>query len=220
MASLKFPIKAVKLIVTEEVGSEAEYNKSLIHPTWPEGESGVTIGIGYDLGYASKDQIKADWGDKVNGNHLVQLLSASGYKGLQAKAQIGPLMRLVTISYQDAMDVFIKRNIPQSYKLSVNTYPGLDKLNPDTIGAIVSLVYNRGTALVGKNREGMAALKPLIASADYTSIADTIEDMKHIWEGGEDEGLVERRVLEANMVRVSIADSAQSKDSDYIIISL
>src|SRR5438067_11642326 len=30
---------------------------------WPGGESGVTIGIGYDLGFATSEQFKADWSD-------------------------------------------------------------------------------------------------------------------------------------------------------------
>lgn len=225
MADIKICKAAIDLMVQEEVGAEYPgdtryYNKFLIHPTWPGGDSGVTIGIGYDLGYASVTQIKADWGDKVNGNHLVQLISAAGFKGQMAKKQIGPLMRQVTIPYDVALQVFISRSIPAAYKQALEVYPGLDKLNADTIGAIVSLVYNRGNKLTGPNREGMAALVPLIAKADYMGIAQTIEGMKHIWEGGtkSDDGLVDRRVLEANLVRKSISDIA-TNDDQYVSIA-
>lgn len=225
MADIKICKAAIDLMVQEEVGAEYPgdtryYNKFLIHPTWPGGDSGVTIGIGYDLGYASAAQIKADWGDKVNGNHLVQLISAAGFKGQMAKKQIGPLMRQVTIPYDVALQVFISRSIPAAYKQALEVYPGLDKLNADTIGAIVSLVYNRGNKLTGPNREGMAALVSLIEKADYMGIAQTIEDMKHIWEGGtkSDDGLIERRVLEANLVRKSISDIAMNEDQ-YVSIA-
>jgi hypothetical protein len=30
-------------------------------PTWPEGQSGITIGIGYDIGYNSVEVFNQDW---------------------------------------------------------------------------------------------------------------------------------------------------------------
>lgn len=213
---------AINLMVQDEVGAEypgdvRAYNSLYAHPTWPLGQSGVTVGIGYDCGYVSKDQIKKDWQGLINGNYLVQLMSAAGYKGLMAKKQIGPLMRQVAIPYDIALKVFINKSVPEAYRQALAVYPGLDKLNADTIGAVVSLVYNRGAALVGKNREEMAELKPVIAKADYLGIAITIEAMKHIWEGGtkNDDGLVTRRIEEANLVRGSILDL----NTNYILIA-
>ena len=215
---------AINLMIMDEVGAEHPgdtryYNKFLTHPTWPFGQSGVTVGIGYDCGYQTAAQIKADWGGLINGNYLSQLMSAAGYKGLDAKKQIGPLMRQVVIPYDVALQVFINKSVPAAYKEALSVYPGLDKLNPDTIGAIVSLVYNRGAKLTGPNREEMAELVPVIAKADYLGIAITIEAMKHIWEGGpkSDDGLVTRRIQEANLVRQSISATA-STETDYITI--
>lgn len=53
---------AFDLIVNEETGGQAYYNRTEIHPDWPGGASGVTIGIGYDCGYSDPSTIRADWG--------------------------------------------------------------------------------------------------------------------------------------------------------------
>ena len=47
--------KSLDLILEFEVGGgENYYNKFLKNPSWPGEQSGVTIGVGYDLGYVNK----------------------------------------------------------------------------------------------------------------------------------------------------------------------
>src|SRR4051794_40228903 len=46
--NLVVSLKSLKFIVIEEVSSEASYSSKYKFPTWPKGQSGVTIGIGYD----------------------------------------------------------------------------------------------------------------------------------------------------------------------------
>jgi len=67
--------KAIDLIISEEVGNQAQYKQ---HPEFPGGYSGVTVGIGYDLGYNSPDKIKADWSALVTPEILRLMLSCSG----------------------------------------------------------------------------------------------------------------------------------------------
>jgi peptidoglycan hydrolase-like protein with peptidoglycan-binding domain len=45
------PTKTVAFIAREEVGGRDYYDSSCARPAWPGGDSGVTIGVGYDLGY-------------------------------------------------------------------------------------------------------------------------------------------------------------------------
>ena len=52
---------------------------------WPGGESGVTIGFGYDLGYVTADQFQSDWGDHLSADVMNKLLPAIGLKGIPAK---------------------------------------------------------------------------------------------------------------------------------------
>lgn len=53
--------RAFNMIVAFEVTSQAVYQAQYRHPTWPGGASGVTIGIGYDVGYVSESVLKQDW---------------------------------------------------------------------------------------------------------------------------------------------------------------
>ncbi|MFS6835636.1 hypothetical protein, partial [Staphylococcus aureus] len=50
------------LIYEFEVGGgEKYYDRYLTHPEWPGAASGVTVGVGYDLGYNSASVITKDW---------------------------------------------------------------------------------------------------------------------------------------------------------------
>ena len=51
---------AFDLIVAEEVSSQAAYNARYQRPERPGGQSGITVGIGYDCGYATPERIRAD----------------------------------------------------------------------------------------------------------------------------------------------------------------
>ncbi|TAF99656.1 MAG: hypothetical protein EAZ45_17170 [Oscillatoriales cyanobacterium] len=54
--------RAIELILEFEVGGGREYYENqLQRPTWPEGASGITIGIGYDLGYNTVEVFNQDW---------------------------------------------------------------------------------------------------------------------------------------------------------------
>src|ERR1700743_1588912 len=76
---------AIDLIVTEEDSSPAYYAKHYTHFEWPAGASGPTVGIGYDCGYSTADQIRADWTGFVDEATIVALLRAAGLRGNAAK---------------------------------------------------------------------------------------------------------------------------------------
>lgn len=195
--------KAIDLIIQSE-GCD-------LSPNWPGGESGVTYGYGYDLGYNSKETIKKDWAGLVSKEVLDFMISVAGLKGQAAKAKVTDLTKRYRISNPAAQAVLRSVSIPKFTALALRTYPGLDKLNPDTIGAIVSLVFNRGASFgtEGKpsweSRREMRELAPLIASGDYARIAEKIANMKRLWEGKQMGGLIARRENEANLINESIA---------------
>ena len=83
-------------------------------------------------------------------------------------------------------------------------YPQLEQLNEDTQGALVSMVFNRGTGLTGDSRTEMRAIVDLVAKKDYEGIAEEIEKSKRLWEHRGLDGLVIRREAEADMIRNSI----------------
>jgi len=203
----------IDMIIGFEVTSEAWYNKKFTHPTWPGGHSGVTIGIGYDLGMNRSEQIVRDWTGEVNLNSVALLANLGGITGEAAKSKIVGLVREITIPYESAYNVFINSTLPRFCKLALNTYPGLDLLNPDTQGAIVSLVYNRGTKLNGERRIEMNNLVGLIALKDYTGISNEIKAMTRLWVGKGLPGLIQRRMDESAVVSQSVnSDLAVQND--------
>jgi len=177
-------------------------------PSWPGGASGVTYGHGFDLGYNSEEQIKKDWGAHVNGNVLAFMVSCAGVKGETAKKRITTETKILRITSDAAREVFENRTLPRFIKLAQDTYPGFDELNEDTRGAIVSLVFNRGSALgvqgqpSWESRREMRELAPLVLAKDYEGIAATIKAMGRLWVGKGLDGLIARRHAEAALCTV------------------
>jgi len=197
--------KGIDLIIQHEVGGRAYYEKKLQAPIWAGGESGVTIGMGYDLGFNSEKQFMADWSGVINLNYINALRPTIGIKGIQAKAMLKGEILNVRIPYNTAYEVFVKSSLPRYYAMTKKIYPNMDLLNDDTKGALVSVVYNRGNRLEGDSRAEMRAIVDLIATQDYEGIAEQIEKSKRLWEGKGLDGLVTRRESEADLVRESMA---------------
>ena len=197
--------KATDLIIQHEVGGRAYYEKKLQAPIWAGGESGVTIGMGYDLGFNSDKQFMLDWSGVINLNFINALRPTIGIKGIQAKAMLKGEILNVRIPYNTAYEVFVKSSLPRYYAMTKKIYPNMDLLNDDTKGALVSVVYNRGNKLEGDSRAEMRAIVDLIAKQDYEGIAEQIEKSKRLWENRGLDGLVLRRESEADLVRDSMA---------------
>lgn len=197
--------KSLQLILDYEVGGgEAYYNKALKRPTYPGGASGVTIGIGYDLGYNTLSQFTKDWKHLLPESDFNKLVAHLGKKSSTAKAAIASVSS-ISISWEAALEVFKTSTLPRFIKITLDTFPGADELCPDAFGALVSLVFNRGGSLSGSTRTEMAninkALTNQISTINiYTYIASQIRAMKRLWVGKGLDGLLKRRDEEAKLV--------------------
>lgn len=203
--------KAIDEIVFSEISSEAFYKKNLSGIIVPPNESGATIGIGYDLGYNTKNSMRQDWLFEIGSRQCNILEMFIGLKGDKARNAVAsnPLAKQVMIPFRSAYNVFSKISLPSYYRKALSIYPGLDKLEPDAIGAVISLVYNRGTSLEGDRRKEMSDLKGQILSKDYTAMAASFRSMKRLWNNG----LVARREREAEL----IADCKRNYDNSELI---
>ena len=197
--------KSIDFIIQHEIGGRTYYDKVLQRPTWPGGESGITIGVGYDLGYTTTQQFIKDWGLNLTIENINTLKPVIGLKGSKAKEKLKGDILNVKIPYNVAYDVFVKNDVPRYFRMAKKIYPQLEQLNEDTQGALVSMVFNRGTSLVGDSRTEMRAIVDLVAKKDYEGIAEEIEKSKRLWEHKGLDGLVIRREAEADMIRNSIA---------------
>lgn len=206
--------KSIDQIISFEVTSEEVYNKKYINPIWPGGDSGVTIGIGYDLGMNNRETIIMDWTGNVNLNSVSILANLAGITGQKAKESLTSIVKGVIVPYSSAYNVFVTNTLPRFCKAALKVYPGLDKLNPDTQGAIVSLVYNRGNKLTGETRTEMAELVDLIAKQDYVGIASAIARMQRVWANKGLDGLLTRRRIESRIVLDSISNDLAAQYLD------
>lgn len=209
---MKISKYAVQFIINKEVINPTYYLKKFSHPIWPGGESGITIGIGYDLGYASKEKIKIDWIGRVTNAELVELVKAAGITGIAAKEYLdkAKALQAINIKYETVYNFFIERSLPQYAKAALHIYPGLDELLPDAVGGIVSMVFNRGNSLTDSkksiadktySRQEMRAIVPLVPLKKYNDIATLIDISKRLWVGKKQSGLITRREEEAALVR-------------------
>ncbi|MFA5180803.1 MAG: pesticin C-terminus-like muramidase [Syntrophales bacterium] len=195
----KMSDKAIKLILDYE-GLDKPGN-------WPGGASGITIGIGYDLGYVTVDQFESDWGEFLPTQDINILRSVVGLRGIKAKNKAASLPDIV-ITPTVAEKVFAERTIPLTQFKAAQAFPGIDKLPLDAQGALVSLVYNRGTAMADDSpedrRKEMRAIRDAVARQDMKDIAHQLRLMKRLWVGKGLNGLLKRRDAEAALVESCI----------------
>jgi len=202
--------KSLDLILEFEVGGgENYYNKFLKNPAWPEGQSGVTIGVGYDLGYVNKSEFSEDWKDLPK-EIFDRLYKVVGIKGYNAKNLIRGL-KDITIPWDLALKVFNNKTVTKFWNLTKETFPNFDNLPEDAKGGLVSLVFNRGNALEGDRRREMKLIRDgmkLVTTFDQKAlsfIANQIRNMKRIWIGGSiEKGMSRRRDAEAKLIEESL----------------
>jgi GH24 family phage-related lysozyme (muramidase) len=192
--------RSLDKLIEFEITSESVYQKKYQKPIYPGGDSGVTIGIGYDVGFNTKTQIDADWRGKISDADLELLKTAAGVKGAAAGALIANL-KSVTVPFAAAREVFYVSTLPRYAANTRGVYPGVQNLPADAQGALLSLVYNRGTKLTGDTRKEMNAIVALVAAKDLNGIAAQITSMKRLWDKNKLPGLHTRRDEEAKLVK-------------------
>lgn len=204
--------KSLDLIFEFEVGGgEIYYNKLLKNPTWPGEQSGVTIGVGYDIGYVNKTEFSNDWKDLPK-EVFDRLYKVVGVKGYQAK-ELARRLKDIIIPWELSVKVFMNKTIKKFYDLTRNTFPNFDKLPEDAKGGLVSLVFNRGAALEGDRRREMKSIRDIMLKSQnfdektLAQIADQIRKMKRIWIGGSiEKGMSRRRDAEAKIIEEALAN--------------
>lgn len=200
--SLEVSTSSLALLVQFEVSSRAHYERRLTRPMWPGEASGVTIGIGYDLGMTPKAQITSDWQGELSDIDVARLTMAHGVTGAAA-ATLTRSLRDIQIPFAVAERIFYRCTLPRFAKLTRSAYPGVQSLPADAQGMLLSLIYNRGPSLAGARRREMLAIKKIVASAapDLGAIAEQFESMMRLWP--ESAGLQQRRRREAAVIRAA-----------------
>jgi GH24 family phage-related lysozyme (muramidase) len=170
---------------------------------WPGESSGITIGIGYDLGFATPEQFEEDWSPFLSSDEIERLKTAIEVSG-EAAHQIASKFNDIRINRADAEEVFKNRTLPLYSARTEKAFPGVDELPANAQGALVSLIFNRGEAMEGDRRKEMRAVRDAVAAGDLQEIADQIRAMKRLWVGKGVDGLLRRRDAEADLVESAI----------------
>jgi peptidoglycan hydrolase-like protein with peptidoglycan-binding domain/GH24 family phage-related lysozyme (muramidase) len=175
---------------------------------FPGGDSGVTLGHGYDLGAGteSKAEMVEDWKAWLTGAELERLASAVGKTGPAASA-LCQQFRDIKITTEAADAVFFRATVPKYFQKMISAFPNAEKLPGPAQGALLSLIFNRGTSLKGERRTEMRKIRELLTGEppyDLKAIARELRAMKKLWEGKGLSGLIARREREARLVESAI----------------
>lgn len=181
--------RAVEFIISFEVTSRGVYERRYRSVIWPEGQSGITIGVGYDLGYVTRAEMVATWGPHLAPAMIEALKPAVGKKGADAKALLAELKPQVDVPWEAAYAVFRDKTLPKFEAATISALPNTDRLSPDSFGALVSLTFNRGPSY-GRARSAndptdryreMRAIKSHMTARDFAAIPAEIRAMQRIW---------------------------------------
>jgi len=169
------------LIGRFEVGDLRAYDRRFLHPIKPSVDSGITIGVGYDLRFNSRATFEADWGGVLPAAAVTRLTAFCERAG--SKADVTALADL-EVPWPAAWQVFCRTTVPAYYAMARKVFPSIDGLPEHRRSVLVSLIYNRGASM--KNSDGrkeMRAIRDLLAAARPEPVATELEKMKRLWDG-------------------------------------
>ena len=195
--------KGIQAIIKWETGGESYYDKN---PEWPGEQSGVTIGVGWDLGHTSATETSRAWAPHLNAATLALLVSVSGRKGEAAKEAL-PHVRHLVVPWMSALAVFENVTIPVWYMKTLRIYPQVVDLPGDCAAALVSLCFNRGTSLSGERRREMSNIQALLRTGNLKEIPKQFREMKRLWP--KTEGLRRRRDEEAELFESGLVPAGE-----------
>jgi len=84
--------RGIAKIIDWETGGERYYDR---HPEWPGEASGITIGVGWDLGHTHAGETTRAWSPHVDKATLEILVALSGHRGEAAQVRLPHVRHLV-----------------------------------------------------------------------------------------------------------------------------
>jgi hypothetical protein len=195
--------EARDLIIQYEVGGgRSYYDAHLARPTvpaWQTTQSGVTVGIGVDVGQMTREQVARAFSGILSDEAVRALQSACGMKGRDAYYNALPKVRnTVLVPWDKAVKVFETDTLPRFTKQTKDAFAlSFDRLHPHSSGALLSIVFNRGPSMNGSSRLEMRLIRDDIATGNDQRVPGHIKDMKRLWSYSTLKGLHLRRDSEA-----------------------
>jgi hypothetical protein len=178
-------------------------------PYWPGGISGVTLGIGWDMGYHSRPDFHRVWA-ALGAIRIEKLETAAGKKGAAAQALIAQL-KSITVPADISRQVLLTSLHEYYYPFVTEHFPSLNQLPAEAQVVLISLVFNRGVSMGHEpdwrlakevdRRWEFRELRKDVNDRDLFAIYAHLGTMKRLWETSGPRGLRIRRRDEQALIR-------------------
>jgi len=179
------------------------------HPYWPGGESGITMGVGWDLGQHSESELLRAWA-ALDLTTLGQLKIAIHKRGHDAEV-LAPRLKAIAVPRNISLSVFRTSLADAYYPMTLRLFPRVETLPAEVQVALLSLVFNRGV-LLGRDPDWSKAkeldrrweirrLQDDVKQRDLFAIYVHLGTMKRLWEKSGQRGLLYRRRDEQHLIR-------------------
>lgn len=133
---------AVNMIVGFSVNNRENYERLYSHPKAFGGNSGVSIGIDYDLGYVTGESFRRDWGQILSSRDLNRLAAMTGVTGPSANDQAASVQD-IAIKWDDAVAVFGAKQLSRFAAMVDASLPNAKEIPPDSYGAGLPRLQSR-----------------------------------------------------------------------------
>ena len=191
------------------------------HPYWPKGDSGITIGVGWDLGQHGESEFLSAWA-ALDLASLRQLKEAIHKRGHAAEVLV-PQLKPITVPRNISLSVFRRSLDASYYPMMLQLFPGVESLSTDVQVALLSLVFNRGV-LLGRDpdwskvkaldrRWEIRRLQDDVKQRDVFAIYIRLGTMKRLWEKSGQRGLLYRRRDEQHLIRPDVDQELMSEEN-------
>jgi hypothetical protein len=220
-------------ILSFETGGPFQYKP---WPEFPGGESGLTIGVGYDLGYQTQAGFTADWGALLLAEDLAVL---SRFVGLKAPTYAREIAAAadgfrrgefqIMIGWDKALKVFDTVTLPRWAEVTAKAYPGSTDLPSHCFWALVGCVFNRGASFGSpgqvswRTRKDLRDLRDIIAGDPigwpkavrcFAAQADT---MANTWGRPTVSNISGRRLVEAARFARGLRETTVEPDPSLLL---
>jgi GH24 family phage-related lysozyme (muramidase) len=205
-SATKISTRANELIIAFEITNRKTYEVQYTSPVWPYVHSGLTIGIGYDLGNVNPSEFQDDWGEYLKTSDISALSKACGVRGTAAGALVKSFAS-VEIDWDKAYAQYLSETLPRHIGATETALSNTKTLTGDSLGALVSIVYNRGASFAssGSNYREMRAVKLFMQQQQFDRIPCQIRSMMRLWIADpKARGVLMRREAEASLFEAGL----------------
>jgi hypothetical protein len=205
----EYPVGSPEVVVSTASDFLLRAESAPEHPYWPGGKSGITIGVGWDLGYHTVADLRESW-ETLDAETLSHLQMAVGKRSAAAHAMLAGL-GTATVPRSLSLRV-LNASLKNYYRpLVMKLFPGTEKLPVEAQVVLISLVFNRGDAM-GRDPDWLTAtqldqrwemrkMRDDVKRVDIYAMYAHLGIMKRLWEVPNQRGLRIRRRDEQALIR-------------------